>query len=63
MKKRVKRGENGFYSKDDCTSTQFLGLKISELENYFFIKVLDLFERFHLTTYFPDSNIGPKNYG
>ena len=63
MKKGVKRGEKGFYSNDDFNYTQFSGLKTSELKNYFFIKVVDLFKGFHLTTYLPDYDIEPKSYG
>ena len=63
MKKGVKKGENGFDSKDDCISTQFLSLKTSELENVFFIKVVDIFDRFHLTTYLLDYDIRTKSYG
>ena len=63
MKKGVKRGKNRFDSKDDCTSTQFSRLKKLELENCFFIKVVYIFNRFHLTIYLPDSDIGPKSNG
>ena len=63
MKNRVKRGENRFESKDDYISTEFSDLKASELENCFFIKIVDIFKIFHLTTYFPNSDIGPKSYG
>ena len=63
MKKGVKMGKNRFNSKDYYTSTQFSDLKTPELEKFFCIKVVDLFESFHLTTYFPNSDIRPKCYG
>ena len=63
MKKGVKMNENGFNSKDNCISTQVLSLKMWELENIYFRKVVDLFESFSLTTHLPASNIGAKGYG
>ena len=63
MKKRVNRGKNRFDSKDDCIYTKFSYLKMSKLENFFFIKVVYHFESFHSTNSFPDFDIGPKIYG
>ena len=60
MKKEVKKRENRFDSKDNYISTHVSNLKPSELENVYFIKVVDLFERFLLTTYLPNSNIRLK---
>ena len=63
MKKRVKRTEKGFDSKYDYISTQVSHLKTSELELIYFIKVVDLFESFPLTSCLPNSDIRPKIYG
>ena len=63
MKKRVKRRENGFDSKDDYSYTKVLGLKTSELEKFYFRNFVDIFNSFPLTTHLPNSNIREKNYG
>ena len=63
IKKRSQKSENEFDSKDDYTSTQVSGLKISELESFYFSKVIDLFQSFPLTIHLPNSNIEEKRFG